>query len=174
MKTLKNWTIGLAAFALAAGGALAGDWHRAAELSTGGGAKEVGANYQNVRRVQIQCVDGGVNIQTLWVRNGGQKQEHRVSRSLGRGQTYEIELGGQDVTGFRISDSGNGRYRVNVLTDGKRHDDHHGHHGHHDRWDDWDDRDYRGRDYYDRYDRDYDRRPPPPRERDSAPSWWPW
>jgi hypothetical protein len=172
MKQLKNWTIGLAAFALAAVGAYAGDWHRCGDYTTGGGAKEVPANYQNVRRVQIQCIDGGVNIQTLWVRNGGQKKEHRVARSLGRGQTYEIELGGQDTTGFRISDSGNGRYRVNVLTDPVRHDDHHGHHGHHD---DWDDRDYRGRDYYRDYDRDYDRRPPPPpRHHDDTPSWWPW
>ena len=172
MKQLKNWTIGFAALALTAAGAIAGDWHRAAELSTGGGAKEVSANYQNVRTVQIQCVEGGVNIQTLWVRNGGQKEEHRVARSLQRGEKYNIELGGRDTTGFRISDSGNGRYRVNVLTDGHRHDDHH-HHGHHDDHYDRYDRDYGDRYYDDRY----DRRPPPPprreREDDSA-WWWPW
>ena len=97
MKQLKNWTIGFAALALTAAGAFAGDWHRAAELTTGGGAKEVSANYQNVRTVQLQCVEGGVNIQTLWVRNGGQKEEHRVARSLQRGEKYNIELGGRDV-----------------------------------------------------------------------------
>lgn len=163
MKTLKNWTIGFAALALTAAGAFAGDWHRCGQYTAGGAAKEVPANYQNVRTVQLHCLEGGVNIQTLWVRNGGQKEEHRVARSLQRGEKYNIELGGRDITGFRISDSGNGRYEILVQTDGRRHDDHH-HHGHHD------DRDDR---YYD--DR-YDRWPaPPPRDRDSdVPRWWPW
>ena len=174
MKTLKNWTIGFAALALTAAGAFAGDWHRCGDYTTGGGAKEVSANFQNVRRVQIQCLDGGVNIQTVWVRNGGQKKENRVARSLGKGDKYEIELGGQDITGFRISDSGNGRYRVHVLVDGKRHEDRH--HDRHDDRDYWRHDDDRYDHDWDRYDRDYDRRPPPPlrRERDSAPSWWPW
>lgn len=182
MSTLKHWTIGFAALALTAAGAFAGDWHRCGQYSTGGGAKEVPANYQNVRTVQLHCLEGGVNIQTLWVRNGGQKEEHRVARSLQRGEKYNIELGGRDTTGFRISDSGNGRYEVLVLTDGHRKDDRH-HHGdrHDDRYDRYDrrhdDRYYDDR-YYDRYyDDRYDRRPPPPprreREDDSA-WWWPW
>lgn len=178
MSTLKHWTIGFAALALTAAGAFAGDWHRCGQYSTGGGAKEVPANYQNVRTVQLHCLEGGVNIQTLWVRNGGQKEEHRVARSLQRGEKYNIELGGRDTTGFRISDSGNGRYEVLILTDGHRKDDRHHHHG--DRHDDWYDRYDRRHDdrYYDDryYDDRYDRRPPPPprRERNDAPSWWPW
>lgn len=183
MKQLKNWTMGLAVFAMTAAAAMAGDWHRCGDYRTGGGAKEVSANFQNARAVQIECIEGGVNIQTLWVRNGGQKKEHRVARSFGRGDRFEIDLGGQDITGFRISDSGNGRYRINVLTESRRddrHGGHHGHHGHHDH-DRWDDRDYRDRDWHDRdyYDRDYDRRPPPPpprdrRDRDDSPWWWPF
>lgn len=189
MNKFKLWTLSLAAFAAAAAAASAGDWHRVGDYTTGGGAKEMSANYQNVRTVQIQCLDGGVNIQTLWVRNGGQKQEIRIARSFTKGEKYNIDLGGRDITGFRVSDSGNGRYRVHVLTDGHqapRHDDR-------DRYreprrDDRYDRDrdyYRDRDRYnrdyDRYDRDYDRRPPPPprrddrdRDRDRGSWWWPW
>ena len=175
MNKIKLWTLSLAAFAAAAAVASAGDWHRVGDFSTGGGAKEMSANYQNVRTVQIQCLDGGVNIQTLWVRNGGQKQEIRVAHSFTKGEKYNIELGGRDITGFRVSDSGNGRYRVHVLTDGHqgpRHDDYREPPRRHDDWD------RRRDDWYDRdYDRDYDRRPPPPPrrdDRDRRSSWWPW
>ena len=187
MKTLKYLTIGLAALALTAAGALAGDWHRCGDYRTGGGAKEVSANFRHARTVQIQCLDGGVNIQTLWVRNGGQKREVRVAHAFRKGEKMDIDLGGQDVTGFRISDSGNGTYRIHVYADDDRDYDRHGRHDRHDdRYDDrYDRRDYRDRrDHWDRrdydYDDDWDRRPPPPPRRrdddyrDRPPSWWPW
>jgi len=192
MNAFKNWTMGLAAFALTAAGALAGDWHNCGEYRTGGGAKEVPARYQNVRRVEVRCIEGGVNIQTLWVRNGGQKKENRVARSLARGDSHVIELGGQDVTGFRISDGGNGRYRVSVLTDDPRgerpsrrdrqerdryDDDRYERHCD-DRYDRYDDDRYDDDRHDDWHGRRRDRRPPPPHRHrdggDETPWWWPW
>ncbi len=165
----------------------AGDWHTVARLQTGGGAKEISAVYDNAETVQIECTDGQINVQTLWVRNGGQKREIRVARTLARGQKVEFPLNGS-ITGFRISDSGNGSYKIHVKTG----------HGSRDRDRDrrYDDRDRRDRYYDDRYDRrdryyddrdryyddrydrrgryydDRDRRDPPPR-RDSG-SWLDW
>ena len=141
MKSSKIAIIALVSLAIGAVSAFAGDWHRCGDYRTGGGAKEISANYQNVRTVQIQCIEGGVNIQTLWVRNGGQKREIRVAHAFRKGEKMNFDLGGQDITGFRISDSGDGVYRIHVLTDGHRRDDRH------------DDRDRHG-------DRDRHKRPP--------------
>lgn len=164
MKQLKTilWTA--AAICAAAGAAWAGDWHRVGDFTPSREAKEIGANYQNVRRVEIQCLDGNPIVQTMWVRNGGQKEEHRVAHGFTKGEKYTIELGGRDITGFRVSDGGNGRYRIHVLTDGHRRDDSWGRDGGYDRRDRYDDR-------YDRGDR---RGPPPPRDRDERGGWGGW
>lgn len=188
------WTA--AAICAAAGAAWAGDWHRVGDFSTSREAQEIGANYQNVRRVEIQCLEGNPIVQTVWVRNGGQKQEVRVAHAFTKGEKYTIELGGRDITGFRISTGNKGLFRIHVLTDGHRReeprhdyrDDRDNRYDRRDR-DDWydrrdrddryDRRDRRDRDdWYDRYDRD-DRRgpPPPPRsrdDRDDRGGWFPW
>lgn len=130
MRQLKNWTIGLTAFALTAAGALA-DWYRAADLATTGGAKEVAAHFQNVRAVQLQWVDGDVDIFGFLVRSGAKTEEYRVERKLDRGETIDFELDGRDITGFRVIDRGNGRYRINVLTEGEQYYYEHHHHHHH-------------------------------------------
>ena len=111
MKQLKTFSIGLVAFALTAAGAIA-DWYRAAELSANGGAKEVGAVFENVRAVRIQCLEGSVAIGTLRVRSGSEKEEYHVDRSLGEGETHEIALDGREVTGFHVIDMGTGRYCI--------------------------------------------------------------
>jgi len=177
MKRIKTilWTA--AAICAAAGAAWAGDWHRVGDFSTSRDAQEIGANYQNVRRVEIQCLDGNPVVQTVWVRNGGQKQEFRVAHGFTKGEKYTIELGGRDISGFRISTANQGRFRIHVLTDGHRKDDGWGggRDDRYDRRDRYDDR-YDRRDRYDdRYDRD-DRRgpPPPPRDRDDRGGWGSW
>lgn len=118
MKQAKHWMIGLAAFAMAAAAATAGDWYQVAELAAGTGPKEVTANFQNARTVQIECVEGRVAINGVLARSGGQTAEHLVERTLEKDQTHEIDLGGQTVSGFRIFDGGTGRYRVNVYVEG--------------------------------------------------------
>lgn len=187
MKQLKAilWTA--AAVCAAAGAAWAGDWHRVGDFSPSREAQEIGANYQNVRRVEIQCLDGNPIVQTVWVRNGGQKQEFRVAHAFTKGEKYTIELGGRDITGFRISTGNQGRFRIHVLTDGHRREeprrDYRDDRRDRDDW--YDRRDRRDRDDWydrrDRYDRDYrdDRRgpPPPPRgrdDRDNRGGWFPW
>lgn len=178
MKQLKAilWTA--AAICAAAGAAWAGDWHRVGDFSTSRDAQEIGANYQNVRRVEIQCLDGNPVVQTVWVRNGGQKQEFRVAHGFTKGEKYTIELGGRDISGFRISTANQGRFRIHVLTDGHRKDDGWGRDGGYDRRGGYDDRHDRRGGYDDWYDRDRrdDRRgpPPPPRNRDDRGGWGGW
>jgi hypothetical protein len=131
MKQLKNWTIGLAAFAVAAGVAVADGWYRVGDVPAGG-AKEITANFQDVQAVRIQGLEGNVTVQTLWVRNGGQRDEFPVGRSLGKDEIHEIELGGRTITGFRVLDSGSGRYAIDVLADESvYYSTHHHHHHHH-------------------------------------------
>ena len=131
MKQLETFSIGLAAFALTAAGALA-DWYRAAELSANGGAKEVGAVFENVRAVRIQCLEGSVAIGTLRVRSGSEKEEYHVDRPLGEGETHDIALDGREVTGFHVIDRGTGRYCIDVRADGAQpYYEHHHHHIHH-------------------------------------------
>lgn len=178
----KMWTMAVLAGALALAGTAwaGGDWRTVAQLTTGGGAKEVSVSVESAEEVIIVCTEGQVNIQTLWVRNGGQKREIRVARTLAKGQDARFDLGGGSITGFRISDSGSGRYKIMVKYGHARHD--------RDRDRDWDrGRDYdrgRDRDWDDRHGRDYrhdyyddrDRRgPPPPRYRDEdRGGWWSW
>jgi hypothetical protein len=127
MKHFNHWTIGLTAFALTASAALA-DWYRAAELHTTGGAKEVSANFQNVQAVQLQWLDGEVDILVFWVRSVGEKKEFLVERRLDRGETIDFALDGRSVTGFRVIDKGNGRYCINVQSDDTQYFEHHRHH----------------------------------------------
>ena len=169
MKRIKTILLATAAICTAAGAAWAGDWHRVGDFSTSRDAQEIGANYQNVRRVEIQCLDGNPVVQTVWVRNGGQKQEFRVAHGFTKGEKYTIELGGRDITGFRISTANQGRFRIHVLTDGHRKDDGWGGGRRDDRYDN----------RYDRYDRYDDRRGPPPppprdRKRDDRGGWGNW
>lgn len=129
MKQLKNWTIGLAAFAVAAGVLAADGWYRVGDVPVGG-AKEITANFQDVQAVRIRCLEGNVTIQTLWVRNVGQRDEFPVGRTLGKDEIHEIELGGRTITGFRVLDSGgSGRYAIDVLADENvYYSTHHHHH----------------------------------------------
>ncbi len=99
MKHLQPWTIGWTAFALTTTAALA-DWCRAAELNTTGGAKEVSTNFQNVQAVQLQWLDGEVDILVFGVRSVGEKKEFLVERRLDRGETIDFALDGRRPTGM--------------------------------------------------------------------------
>ncbi len=103
----------LAAWATAA---VAGDdWDPVAKkLQASGGAKEVEVN-QSVKHILIKVKDGEVIIQTLVVRQGGNKTPYPVGRRMAKGEHHIIDLPERVmVTGFRISDGGGGRYEVHV------------------------------------------------------------
>jgi len=91
-----------------------GGWTRVGEAQAGGDAKEFGTSGR-ADTVRILCREGIVVINTLVVREGGQHEPFRVTRRLNAGESVEIPLGRlRDVTGFRISDSGRGRYEVQM------------------------------------------------------------
>ena len=52
----------------------------------------------------------------LWVREGGKKTPITVAKEMNKGdKTHFIKLDGKrHVTGFRVSDGGQGRYRISV------------------------------------------------------------
>ncbi|MCC5845820.1 MAG: hypothetical protein JJU05_16350 [Verrucomicrobia bacterium] len=91
-----------------------GSWTRVGEAQAGGDAKEFGASGR-ADTVRILCKEGFVVINTLVVREGSERESFRVTRRLTAGESVEISLGSlRNVTGLRISDSGRGRYEVQM------------------------------------------------------------
>lgn len=89
-------------------------WRHVANLSTGGGAKEVAIN-RNVQHFRIICTDGSVIINTVVIREGGKTTPIRISQRLNKDETREFSTTDKtNVTGLRISDDGRGQYAVYV------------------------------------------------------------
>lgn len=85
-----------------------------AELTAGGDAKEVAVN-KEISKCMIEVIEGSVIINTVVVREGGNKTPITVAARLEKGAKHEIALGGAKmVSGLRISDAGRGTYRVHV------------------------------------------------------------
>lgn len=77
-------------------------------------ARELAVN-RTIRTVQIECTEGSVIVMTLWVREGAAKTEIRVARQFNKGDKQDYDLGSdRNVTGFRISDKGPGKYKVHA------------------------------------------------------------
>jgi hypothetical protein len=112
-------TIGIGVLLLAvlsAGSAVAGPkWKNLGDFTTGGGAKEIAVN-REISEIAIDVKEGRVLINTLWVREGAKKTEITVAREMNKGdKTHFIKLDGKrNVTGFRVSDGAQGRYRISV------------------------------------------------------------
>jgi hypothetical protein len=116
MKHIKTWaTLAVAASViLGAATAQAGDWRKKAELTAGGDGKEVKVGV-NIKDIMIRCMEGSVVINTVWERQGDKKIQHKVTRTLNKGEDHIIRLGeSRMVTGLRIGDGGRGTYRVFV------------------------------------------------------------
>ena len=110
---MKKWWAALAALALSATAAWA-DWQTVAEVSATEKteARELAVN-RTIRTVQLQCTEGSVIVMTLWVREGGAKTEIRVARQFAKGEKQDVDLShARNVTGFRISDKGPGKYVI--------------------------------------------------------------
>lgn len=88
-----------------------GKWSTAANLSSGGGAKEV--SFSGRSECKIEVTGGSVGFNTVVVRRGGRKQSVTIGQTLGKGQSVSIPID-SSVTGIRISDTGRGTYRVVV------------------------------------------------------------
>ncbi len=92
----------------------AGKWRRVADLSAGGGAKEITIN-RNVREFRIVCTEGSVIINTVVVREGGKTTPITIGQRLNKGDNRVFSIPSKAlVTGLRISDDGRGQYVVHV------------------------------------------------------------
>lgn len=80
------------------------------EFSAAGGAKEVSIG-GNKTQVSIEFISGTTSINSIVLRSGGRKTPITVVTRFTQGQRYDLNVG-RDVTGLRISCSGNGRFRV--------------------------------------------------------------
>ena len=112
---MNKWLVVLAMLVLGATSALA-DWKTVAEITATdkAEARELAVN-RTIRTVQIECTEGSVIVNTLWVREGGAKTEIRVARLFNKGDKQDFDLSyDRNVTGFRISDKGPGKYKVHA------------------------------------------------------------
>jgi hypothetical protein len=110
---MKTYWVALALAALCATTARAG-WETVAEVTAGGAAKELAVD-RALRTVQIECTEGTVIVNTVTIREGEAKNPVSVGKAFAKGETRNIDLGYErPVTGLRISDGGQGRYKVNV------------------------------------------------------------
>lgn len=110
---MKKWLVAMAVAVLGAMTAQA-EWNTVSEVTAGGDAKELAVN-RSIRTVEIECTEGTVIVNTLVVREGGAKTPITVARSFKAGDKQSLDLGSvRQVTGFRISDGGKGRYKVHV------------------------------------------------------------
>ena len=112
---MKKWWAALAALALSATAAWA-DWQTVAEVSATEKteARELAVN-RTIRTVQIECTEGSVIVNTLWIREGGAKTEIRVAKRFSQGEKQDIDLSyDRNVTGLRISNQGPGKFKVHA------------------------------------------------------------
>ena len=112
---MNKWLVVLAMLVLGATSALA-DWKTVAEITATdkGEARELAVN-RTIRTVQIECTAGTVIVNTVTVREGPAKDTVSVGKAFAAGETRNIDLGYERaVTSLRISDGGQGRYKVNV------------------------------------------------------------
>lgn len=92
------------------------DWGTVAEVTSGAKseAAELAVN-RTIRTVEIECTQGAVIVNTLWVREGAAKTEVRVARRFSAGEKQDIDLGSnRNVTGFRISHQGPGKFKIHA------------------------------------------------------------
>jgi hypothetical protein len=108
---MKKYLLALAMAATCATAAWA-DWGTVAVLTAGGDAKEVAVN-RAIRTVQIECTEGSVIVNMIWVREDVAKTPIKVARLFNKGEKQNIDLGSARlVTGLRISDGGKGKYKI--------------------------------------------------------------
>jgi hypothetical protein len=88
------------------------DWEKLGEYQASGGATEVTVNLP-VARCFIKCIEEPVTINTFVVREGEKKTPIKVVTKMTKGQELPIDIGAKrQITGFRISNDGGGKYQV--------------------------------------------------------------
>jgi hypothetical protein len=92
------------------------DWQTVGEVpATDESASIELAVNRTVRTVQLECTQGAVLVNTVWIREGEAKTEIRVARRFNQGEKQDIDLGyDRAVTGLRISHQGAGKLKVNA------------------------------------------------------------
>jgi hypothetical protein len=90
-------------------------WHEVASYSVDGkDAVEAGVDRPSVTFIKITCTDGSIVVNTLVVREGGNKKPFTVGKRIEKGDSHVIEIGETKATGFRISHDGRGSYVIHV------------------------------------------------------------
>ena len=114
MRKLHWINVGVAVLVMVAGTAFAKDWHKVADLSAGGEAKEVTVN-REVSAIRLVAETATVTVQTVVVREGANKTPYTVAVRLPMKDNHDIKLPARvAVSGLRISDAGRGAYAVYV------------------------------------------------------------
>lgn len=91
-----------------------GEWQVVGEITAGGAASTL-ALERDVRVVQIECLESPLRVETLWILEGEAENPVTVARDFQPGETQTIDLGyDRPVTGLRIQDQGEGKYKVSV------------------------------------------------------------
>lgn len=104
----------IAAALLIGQSALAAGWHKVGSFQAGGAAKEMGVN-RNCEAALIKVTEGSVTINSVVVQGKTEQGPIKVEQQVNAGQSKEFPLSGKGyITGFRISDSGSGKYDVYV------------------------------------------------------------
>ena len=93
-----------------------GEWTEVKDFEAGGAAKVIEMN-RTVKLVRFTCLKGSVTIKTLIVRDAEMKRtSFRIAKTLNKGdEPLAVMIGDQvKVTSLRISDEGEGTYRVEL------------------------------------------------------------
>jgi hypothetical protein len=93
------------------------EWFEITKLqgSGKGDAKEVTVDHK-IAKARIICTEGSVIINGFTVRHDGKADYHKIGQRLEKGQKVAIDIADGEKTmhvdGFRISDDGSGKYKV--------------------------------------------------------------
>ncbi len=89
-------------------------WHPVGNFKAGGDGKEVTVERQ-ISAILIRCTEGSVIINTIVLREGGNKNPIAVTARLNAGEDKIVDIGGaRMVNGLRVGDDGKGTYTVFV------------------------------------------------------------
>ncbi len=112
---MKRLLIAFSVLALSSVIALAGSgWHKVGEFDSGGDGKEVAVD-RTCSQCLIKVKEGSVIINTITVREGGNKTPHKIGKRLNKGEDEVVQIGDKiPVKSMRIGDDGRGHYEVYV------------------------------------------------------------
>ena len=107
----------LAVGLFAAASARADDWFKIGQLEAigKGDAKEIKVGH-TIAKAKIVCTEGSIIINGFVVRHDGKADYHKIGQRFNKGEMIDIDMSDGvhlvNVDGFRISDDGSGKYKI--------------------------------------------------------------